>query len=357
LTNLVCYGKLDGMYTRRLLPAIASPFADGKALQGAWAGPFETVDFSALDRPFAVRLPRRLSDLRVKEWQTFTVLAEDFAFEALIADLKFFCFADVVFTRGGERLHVFKTLPPFAWRLPLTLQNTDFAYSGGSFSFRVRGNPPPHAVSLELDIASAIERPAFSARLGFNMPPESTAPLAVSTPVAGQRPMYAYKALAGADGSLVWGDARTELADGRAVGLFQDRKGFFPYRSRLLCCRAFWTDALGRAIAFSLAEHPTLPRAAVNENALWVAGALTPLPPVRITPGADGEFVIQDIEGMVDLSFRMTEDMSKTVDLLLVKMERRAPVGSFTGMLVTGAGEKLPIRNLPGRMEIFGFRM
>jgi hypothetical protein len=347
------------MYTRRLMPEMDSPVENGKPLQGTWTSAFEKVDMSALDRPYAVRLPRRLVDLRVKEWQTFTALEGETRFEALIADMKFFCFAEIVFTDSGkhEKMHVFKVLPPSAWKLPLGLKDSVFEYRSPSLAFCVHNNLSRQAVSLELDIASAIERPDFSANLSFRLGERGEAPLAVNLLVAENRPLYVYKAFAGVEGSINWGEERTALEGGKAVGIFHDRKGFFPYRSRYVCCGYCGFDAKGRSFGFSLGAHPTKKRSAVNENALWLDGTLTFLPPVRITAGEEGEFVIQDVEGMVDLSFKTAEGTAKSVDLLLIKAEHMDAIGQFNGMLMTNAGEKLQIRNLTGSLEIFNFRM
>jgi len=70
-------------------------------------------------------------------------------------------------------------------------------------------------------------------------------------------------------------------------------------------CNAEGFDEENRRFGFHIAENQTRDTNKNNENALWVNGKLTPLPPVRITmpDGINADWVIQDVEGMVDLKF------------------------------------------------------
>jgi hypothetical protein len=108
-----------------------------------------------------------------------------------------------------------------------------------------------------------------------------------------------------------------------------------------------------RRIAFNIAENQARETYKNNENALWVDGELTPLPPVRITmpQGVETDWVIQDVEGMVDLTFTPVEPVRTAVDLILTKAEYDTPLGYYNGMLVTAKGDQIPVRNMWGLGE------
>jgi hypothetical protein len=104
---------------------------------------------------------------------------------------------------------------------------------------------------------------------------------------------------------------------------------------------------------FSMAENQARETNKDNANALWLGGELTPLPPVKITPGngEDGDYVIQDVEGMVDLSFKVKVPVSASFDLVATRSEYSTPLGMFSGMLLDKDGVQIPVKNLPGTIE------
>jgi hypothetical protein len=186
---------------------------------------------------------------------------------------------------------------------------------------------------------------------------QKATPIVANLLITENRPMYIFKHFAGVEGSVIWGDTEIVLNKESTNGLFQDCKGFIPYRAQYINCRGSCFDAKGRRFGFSLGERITKKLNVNNENALWLEGALTPLPPVRITEGETGQWVIQDLEGMIDLNFKQLEDTHKQLDLFLINMEHRNPAGLFNGMLITHDGEKLPVRNVPGTVEYFNFKL
>ena len=310
-------------------------------------------------RPYHIPFPAWILDFRLKEWQAFTVQNNDILMEVVIANMKFFCFTEIVFwnKNSKEKMHVFKTRPFSAWRMPQSLNDTVVDGDCGGFSFCIHNCLDSRKVTLKLSIDSAIERPLFKADLEFDLDLKKSTPLAVNLFIAENRSMYIFKNFSGIEGSIVWGDAAITLSGESAGALFRDCKGFLPYRSNYINCRAFGFDGDRRHFGFSLGENITRKLNVNNENALWLNGTLTPLPPVRITEAMYGEFVIQDIEGMIDLNFKLSEDTNTQMDLFLISMERRCSIGIFNGMLMTEKAEKLSVRNVMGILENFKFKL
>jgi hypothetical protein len=121
--------------------------------------------------------------------------------------------------------------------------------------------------------------------------------------------------------------------------------------------RATWCSGFGflekHRYGFSIAENQAKETYKNNENCLWVDGRLTPLPPVRITQpnGLDSDWVIQDMEGMVDLVFTPKEPIRNEFSLIFTRVEYNTPMGYYNGMLVTADGEPIHVRNLWGLGE------
>jgi hypothetical protein len=359
LWELGNFNIIDKMYTRQLMPQRGSPVEDGKPVQGTWTSAFEKVDLLSIYRPYPFPLPYFVLDLRLKEWHTFTTQNDEVWLDVVIADFKFFSFLEIVFfdKRGKEKMSVFKMLPFSAWKIPQSLNDNAFEYIGAGFAFNVYDHIDSQNITLDISVDAAIERPAFTVHIEFEINIHKATPLAVNLLLAENRCMYVFKAACGVNGQIVFGDKTIELDSETADGFFQDYKGFIPYRARYSNCRGSGIDAKGQHFSFSLGEHITKKLNVNNENALWVEGSLTPLPPVRITEAEPGEVFIQDLEGMVDLNFKVIENSETNVDFIFINMEHKNPAGYFNGMLMTRNGEKLFIRNVFGAVEFFDFRL
>jgi hypothetical protein len=165
--------------------------------------------------------------------------------------------------------------------------------------------------------------------------------------------MYAYKIMAPIQGDIVLGGRHISFKPEKTTGIFCDYKGFFPYRTSNSWCNAAGFDQKGRRYGFSIAENQAREPYKNNENALWVNGNLTPLPPVKITkpdgPGSD--WIIQDMEGMVDLTFTPKESIGKSFNLLVCRSDYHYPVGVYNGAIKNTKGEEIQVKNLWGTGE------
>ena len=166
--------------------------------------------------------------------------------------------------------------------------------------------------------------------------------------------MYAYKALTAVSGDVVSGGQHFHLDTAKTSGLFYDFKGYYPYQMRSTWCTGLGFDSQNRRFGFTLGENQARESYGNNENALWIDGRLTLLPPVKITRNGDYEssdWIIQDMEGMVDLVFTPKEPGRDTGNFILSNADYENPLGFFNGHMVSAEGEELPIRNVWGVCE------
>ena len=116
---------------------------------------------------------------------------------------------------------------------------------------------------------------------------------------------------------------------------------------RGLFCGSMGFDVDGRRYGFHIVENQARETRKNNENALWVNGCLTPLPPVRITMPNNPEagWLIQDVDGMVDLVFSPKEIIRSGARLFFTSADFFMSMGYYNGMLMSVAGEQIQVRN------------
>ena len=64
--------------------------------------------------------------------------------------------------------------------------------------------------------------------------------------------------------------------------------------------------------------------------------------------GIEKNWIIQDLEGMVDLVFSPQQPARSALNLFVSKFDYCAPFGVYNGFLVSASGTQIPIRNAPG---------
>jgi hypothetical protein len=361
------------MYTREIQQGRDTPIENGAPIHGTWTQAFHHVDLLEIQRPFALPLPRALVDFRIKEWVSFSAQDDNFFIHAFLYNIKIFRGAEVlVFNKeSGDLLRFRKTLPFSGWHLPRSLSNASVESRSYGFFFRVHTWLDAHTIRVDLDIEATKKRLPFTAHLTFDMDKKTVTPMAVNLLFSERRSMYAFKAVAPVRGDMVFDGKYTALDPAKTTGIFGDFKGFYPYNTNSIWCSAMGFEALPntdsnmdtasapRRIGFNIAETQVREPNHSNENALWIDGALTPLPPVRITMprGSEGAWVIQDVEGMVDLTFTPEKPVQSSANFILVRAEYETPLGYFNGMLLNSKGESIPIRNMRGMGEKLRLRV
>ena len=67
--------------------------------------------------------------------------------------------------------------------------------------------------------------------------------------------------------------------------------------------------------------------------------------------GPKSDWIIQDMEGMVDLVFTPKEPGHTTMNFIVTTSDYDNPLGCFNGRLVSAEGEELPVHNVWGTVE------
>ena len=258
--------------------------------------------------------------------------------------------------KNNEKFLFRKIKPGTGWHLPHCLSNSYADCHSKHFFFRIHCWLEAETITLDINIEETRKHPPLTIHLTYNVNNYDTTPMVVSLSFSDQRMMYAYKVHAPVQGNMVYGGNHIMLKQDTCSGFFTDYKGYYPYRMNTTLCNAmgFDNDSSGRRrYGFHIAENQTKEKNKNNENALWINNKLTLLPPVLITMpnGPDETWVIQDVEGMVDLTFTPKEQNRCGANLLFTKADFITSLGLYNGMLVNSDGEKIQIKNLFGMGE------
>ena len=342
------------MYTREIQPPRDSPVEDGKPVAGTWNKAFAQVDLLEIRRPYSWPLPAWMRDYRIKEWENFSVQDDRFLLEAFLGNLKMYQVVHVLLydKESGENYIFRKVLAGNSWKLPRNLGNAWVECRSSGFFLRIHTWLIADAVKLDIDIAAAKKQPALTAHLAFSTGSREATPMAVSLNFTSKRNMYAYKTFTPVRGDIVLGGKHFDLNPARCSGIFSDYKGFFPYRMQGVYCSSMgFTSESGseesKRYGFHIVENQAKDTRKNNENALWVNKILTPLPPVKITmpSGPESDWIIQDLDGMVDLVFTPRVMNRIGINFLVMSGDFIAPMGYYNGMLVNSKEEQINIKN------------
>ncbi|MCL2205048.1 MAG: DUF2804 domain-containing protein [Treponema sp.] len=344
------------MYTREIQENRHSPVEKRIPLQGTWTKAFKEVDLADVHSPYSFPVPNAIKDSRIKEWESFFIQNDRFFIHARLCNIKYYRTAFVLMYDKETKEHIEfnKTLPGGGWRLPRSLANSSVDSRSLGFFFRIHSWLDAQRITLELNIEPSRRRQAFTAHAVFDLSRSDSTPMAVSLLFFERRNMYAYKTLTAVSGNVVTGGRHIYFDPEKTTGLFCDFKGYYPYQMRCSWCTGMGFDSLNRRFGFTLGENQAREPFKNNENALWIDGKLTPLPPVKITRGSgdkEADWIIQDMEGMVDLVFTPQITRRSARNILLSRMDYESPLGTFSGTLVGADGAQLPIQNVWGTCE------
>ncbi len=343
------------MYQREILDPRPSPLENAVPIAGTWTKAFEDVDFLSIRKPFSWPISKWMRDIRIKEWQAFIVHDDTFFLETALINLKYFRTALVHLydKKTKEYLKFRKYLPFGSWHLPMELYNSSVTSRSYGFFFRIHDWLDAGLVKVDLDIEATQKRPSFTAHLEYDLDERKTTSVATNLLFAERKPLYTFKGFSSVRGNMVFGGRNVFLDPAETKGIFTDYKGFYPYRMISTWCSAAGFDHLNRSFGFSIAENQAKESYRNNENALWLDGKLTPLPPVRITMpnGAESEWVIQDLEGMVDLTFTPVEKSRQFFGIILSRADHYSMMGYYNGVLVSSDDEHIQVRSLWGLGE------
>lgn len=345
------------MYARQILAPPERLVKNGKPVFGTFDGIPPSLDIRGVRRPFGVLpLPAFITDLRIRGSLAYLFNTDEYIGAITFLDLRIVGHGEVLFwnKRTGRKYAYHTVTGP---RRRLISKNTRH---GGCISFgrrryiRLGWDMDKRIVSLVFVLKGDSARPDSTGAFRSDLDAPAVGSVSAVLPAPTMRRCQALWTMAAPlEGSLSLQSKGREQDSGRLEGsvLFKSVRSYNKLRTK---SRDVWGAGRvgGRLVAFSICSSSldAVNPDAYNENVLFVDGALTPLPPVKITfPfGIGGRWIIQDTENMVDLSFVPISDHSRTLSLFVVRAQKHVMYGTFEGMLRTRDDEEIHIKDFSG---------
>lgn len=351
------------MYTRELSEIPKKLIKNGKAIFGTFEGCPERLDIKGIKSPFTeIPLPQIISNFRIKSSLSFMFSIGDYIGIVDFFDQKIFGFAEVTFWNkvNKRKFSYRKLMGPRRRFIPHNMKSGFCASFKKNRYIRISWDRARNRFSMIFSLKGDSSRP--SARAAFVAPfveERMNEVLAVLPYPTKRRCSATYFSTPSIHGSLTLG--KTKLSE---PILMNDTDGF----SILKVNRAYYTfeaseenvvasglvDVNGTkkrvSIVITGTDDDQVDQERLNKNFLFVDGKKTPLPPVTIThtAGIKKNWVIQDFENMVDLTFTPIANHVRDMSAFVIHMKANTIYGKFEGALRTSEDEVINISNFEG---------
>jgi hypothetical protein len=343
------------MYDRPILEPIPCIVTNGEFNYGSYAKPFQFTNMLDVERPYHYPIPRIFKYFRLKEWIAFYLGDSKHFFMTTLYDAKSVALA---YFQGYDR----ETKRSFGFRRLLvggslhfgpSLDGTRLVFRGGRDFLEYNLCLSQGLLSVRVGHRGNRTSPSFSGNMALTWNDRQTAMETVCLPLGLNRAMYSTKALMPMNGYFKIGRETIDFSGSDAMGVLDDHKGYYPYRLRYDWVTGFGLDGKGGRMGFNLTDNQVKDPAKYNENCMWMGGRTFPLPPVKVTRprGVYDEWIIQDTEGLVDLTFHPETKNDLRLNLLMARSDYSGPFGTFKGFVRNGDGERIDASQVYGMGE------
>ena len=355
------------MYTREIKETPDALVQNNKPVFGSFKGHPKRFDIRGVFKPYGTfPLPTFITNLRIKSRLNFSFDIGDYIGRIIFVDAKIIGYSEVIFwNKNTKQKFAYHSL--MSMRKRFVPHDLDFA-STTSYSrkryIRISWDRKHGKISAVFDLKGDSVRPSAHGAISADFTDDQFAEMTCSRPNPTSRRCSAlYDCSLSAKGtlSLVYKNGETKtMADSTGVASFNITRTYMRFRSHGEFIEAF-SKVKGHNLVFHIAaeSHDASNTDKYNLNMLFYKGKATPPPPVVITHtmGINGQWVIQDTENMVDLTFTPVSSSLKKISAIILRTVYRSIYGTFEGTLVTADGEKITFKSLPGLAENYLIRL
>lgn len=343
---------------RQIKETPARMVVDGRVVEcGAFDGPFREVNLIDVELVYRGRkLPRVARDFRLKEWEHFGIITDEYYFGMVIFDAKFMgtSFFYAYDRKTGHFFEHERTSVGGPLRVARELWHGEcyFRHVGYNMEFENRLDSGLHR--LRVDIGAKKGKPRINAEIYVLEDTKKFQPLVQVSPISENRPLYTHKAAVPVEGKIMLGEKEIRLHPEKDVCLMDVQKTFYPYHT-------FWNwatfagyDEKGRLIAVNACENFITCDEDFNENVTWVDGEITLTGAARFTfDKADlmRPWKVRTTDGKMDLTFKPEGERAGKVNLGVVMSDFHQPFGAYEGSIEGPGGERVQVDGLFGLCE------
>ncbi|MFH1151358.1 MAG: DUF2804 domain-containing protein [Actinomycetota bacterium] len=324
---------------------------------GAFDEPFREVNLLDLDLVMRGKhVPRFVREFRLKEWEHFGIVTDEYYFGMVIFDAKYMgtSFFYAYNRSTGEFFEHERTMVAGPLRVARELLHGECVFRSIGYLMEFENRLDSGLHRLRVDIKARGGRPAVEAEIYVLEDLEKIEPLVIVSPVSENRPLYTHKTVAPVEGRVRLGDTEITLKPDRDVGLMDVQKTYYPYNT-------FWNwatfggfDTEGRLLGMNVCRNFITEDEEYNENCTWVDGKINLLSAARF------EFEKCDVlapwrirctGGDLDLGFTPRGERRGRVSLGVVMSDFHQPFGTFAGAMSGPDAVKVDVDGMFGLCE------
>lgn len=365
------------MYSRPLNKSPEKIVQNGKINFGSFQGVSDFLDIRGVKAPFAgIPIPKLFSNFRIKSKITYTFCYDKFAGLIEFFDDKTFGLAEViVWNRETNQRYAYHTfMGPRRRFVPTNTTEASVTSFSKKRYIKISWNRKRGTLKLSFTLKGDKFRPAMKGK--FVSPftdDKSSETLFVNPAPTTQRCSATWFVPLSTNGGIGIAEHRKQitcLPESDGIGMMYVSRTYLKAHSTSeIAFGLLEQDGKKICFSFSCTSQDSLDDDNFNKNLLSVIDKTekpkdsnvqandktyntqtTAMPPVKITHpfGIGKNWIIQDTENMVDLTFTPLSVSTRTLNIILMRNNESTIYGTFEGNLLTKDGEKIALKNCPG---------
>jgi hypothetical protein len=323
---------------------------DGQVAEfGAFKEPFREVNLLDLELVIGgVRVPRAVADLRLKEWEHFGIVNDEYYFGMVIFDAKFMgtSFFYAFNRKTGEFFEHERTSVGAPLGVARELMHGECYYRNLGYRMEFENRLDSGMHRLRAEIKGKGRKPAIDAEIFVLEDLVRFQPLVVVSPVGPNRPLYTHKSACPVEGKVKLGDRLVVLDPDRDVALMDVQKTFYPYNTFWKWTTFGGRDADGRLIGMNACQNFIADDERYNENCTWVDGEITLASATRFAYDEDAllePWKITASGGDMDLEFKPEGQRQGKINFGVLMSDFHQPFGTFSGTMAGPGGSTVEV--------------
>jgi hypothetical protein len=326
---------------------------NGQPNFGSFSGSFEHFDIRGMKRPYGnFPIPRFLTNTRILTSTRFLFCDENNVGEIEFFNAGYFAFMEATLwnRRTSHRIAYRRIIPPGVVKIPHSVRNNVLACRAPGRFVKIHSRLQKKIIHADFDFVGSNARPPCEGRLEMDLAARGAAELSSCIPYKMKRRcLVSYQVTAPLLGWIGTGFDDHEFHVDSGIGFYDVRAAYYSLRTKTSSIIGMG-HLDGRVFTFHLGNPVAHDANRYNDNVLFLDGKAFPLPPIRITRpyGVTGDWIIQDTESMVDLVFSPISDSARHLSAFVVRTDYHTVYGVFDGVMLTGDGERLNVKGLPG---------
>ncbi len=355
------------MYTREIQECPKSFVKHKKPVFGTFKGHPEKLDIRGVFRPYGtIPLPVFITNLRIKSRLSLFFTIGEFIGFIEFFDAKISGMAEVCFwNKNTKQRYCYRSvMGPRRRFVPHKLDIAATSSYKKSRYIRISWNRAQDKLSVVFNLSGDEVRPSTVAAMSGKFSSPQAAEITCVSPAPTTRRCSAhYFAVLPLHGAITLKpllDSPKTMPDADGCAFLDVNRIYMKFRS--IGEFLTGTGIIGeKQIAFRVASdsQDAVDQEKYNGNVLFYDGKETPLPPVVITHhyGITKQWVIQDTENMVDLTFTPISDNMHIISVVIAKTEYHTIYGTLDGALLTATGEKIALKAFPALIRKYNIRL